>query len=417
MINRRSVLAGLEEMHNQLGDVFQITLPGFDPVVMVGPEYNRHVLVSGRDMFRWRNERDPVTRLLRHGLLVEDGERHDSIKATMEPAMSRSRAVGQIDEMVRLTDGITAEWGDGQVEDMLVEMRRLALVILFGSLFSVDFSGDLDEMWDPILKSIEYISPGLWILSPDVPRLGYQKKLQKLDDYLFDLIEKRRVEGSSADDLLSLLVADPEMTPDLIRDQLLTMMIAGHDTSTALLAWALYLLGKHPEALQRAREEVTQVLGQDSPAAHHLSKLQYLEQVIKETIRLYPPIHVGNRVTAKDHDLAEYHLPEGQRIMYSIYLSHRDPKYWTEPDAFQPERFDRQQHNARPSFSYLPFGGGPRHCIGAAFAQIEAKIVLARILQTFDLSLTPQRVTPHMGATLEPRPGVFMRVSRRVAHD
>ena len=202
------------------------------------------------------------------------------------------------------------------------------------------------------------------------------------------------------------------MTDDLIRDQILTMLIAGHDTSTALLAWALHLLGKHPDVLAQAQAEVDAVVGQDSLTMVQVNQLDYLDMVVKETLRLYPPIHVGNRIVAEDTAVTGYELKAGTRVMASIYLSHRDKRYWDAPEQFRPERFDRGGDKP-PAFTYIPFGGGPRACIGAAFAQVEAKVVLARILQQFELTDTGRTVKPYMGATLEPRPGVFLRVKRR----
>jgi cytochrome P450 len=202
------------------------------------------------------------------------------------------------------------------------------------------------------------------------------------------------------------------MDDDLIRDQLLTMLIAGHDTSTALFAWTLYLLGEHPDAMRRVQEEVATVLDGAAPAPEHLNQLHYIELVTREALRLYPPIHIGNRKAIEDVHLEEGTIPVGSRVMYSIYLSHRDPAHWENPAGFDPERFDRQP--AMPAFTYVPFGGGPRNCIGATFAQIEANVVMARLFQRVRLDLLPgQKIHAHMGATLEPRPGVKMTVSKR----
>jgi cytochrome P450 len=295
---------------------------------------------------------------------------------------------------------------------MLVEMRKVALLILIGSLFGVDFRPDLNRLWGPILRAIDYISPGLWIISHKLPRRRYRKELAELDAYLYDLISRRRAEAAPPDDLLTRLVQSPDMDDDLIRDQLLTMLIAGHDTSTALFAWMLYLLGEHPDALARVETEVATVLNGAPPAAEHLNQLHYLDLVTRETLRLYPPIHIGNRKAVRDVELPQGTIPEGNRVMYSIYVSHRDPAHWEHPADFDPERFERQA--AMPAFTYVPFGGGPRNCIGATFAQIEAKVVMARLFQRVRLSLLGgQKIHAHMGATLEPRPGVKMKVVRR----
>jgi cytochrome P450 len=416
LARQRSLLVALEIMHRQVGDIFQITLPGFRPAVLVGPETNRFVLVSGRDNFLWRTERDPVVDLLRHGLLVLDGEEHDALRRIMDPLLHRREVNRQVEAMRQFTDQILDQWEDGEWRDMLVEMRRVALLILMGTLFKVDFMADMDELWEPILRSIEYISPGPWILWSGMPRHGYRQHMHKLDTYLHQTILQRRLDPRGHDDLITLLVSNG-LDDGLIRDQMLTMLIAGHDTSTALLAWALYLLGRHPTAMNNVRDEVDRVVGRQQPTTAHLSELTYLDRVIKETLRLYPPIHIGNRKAGRDVVVNEYGIRAGTRVMYSIYLSHRHPEHWDNPEEFCPERFGRSDRSGPPPFTYLPFGGGPRNCIGASFAQVEAKVILARILQRFDLSLADQPVRAHMGATLEPRPGVRMMVKqRRQAH-
>lgn len=412
LIRERSLLTAMEIMRDEVGPAFQITLPGFQPAVMVGPESNRQILVSERENFLWRSQTDPVTKLLRHGLLVEDGERHACLRGHMEPVLQRRHVLRHAPAIVDLTDQVLAEWEDGSVQDMLVEMRRAALLIFMGTLLDVAFEADLERLWRPILRSIKFISPGLWIIWPDIPRPGYSSALEQLDAYLYDIIRQRRDDPRGDNDLLGRLIRVPDMSDDLIRDQLLTMLIAGHDTSTALLAWALHLLVRHPAELEKAQAEVDAVLGQDRPTSERANQLTFLDLVIKEALRLYPPIHVGNRIVADDALITGYELAAGTRVMVSIYLSHRDERYWQEPEQFRPERFGRDRQRP-PAFTYIPFGGGPRNCIGAAFAQLEAKIVLARILQRFLLKDMGKEVKPHMGATLEPHPGVFIRVERR----
>jgi cytochrome P450 len=413
LARERSLLAALGTMQAHLGDVFRMSLPNFNPVVAVGPEANRAILVTEQARFRWRTETDPVTRLLRHGLLVEDGESHHCLRRDMEPLLQRPQVMGHVESMWRYTDDVTAGWQGGATVDMLVEMRRVALLILVGTLFGVELGPRLDSLWPSILRLLEYIGPGLWIVWPSMPRPGYKRAIRTVDEYLYHMIRQRRQTGGSERDLLGHLVRQPHMSDALIRDQLLTMLIAGHDTSTALLAWTLYLLGRHPRILAQVQAEVDAALGAMPPSAGQVAGLPLLEQVIKETLRLYPPIHVGNRQVHTDTQLQGYDVPAGTRVMVSIYLSHRHPAYWIEPGRFCPARFDPEQTRQQPPLTYLPFGGGPRYCIGAAFAQVEARAVLARLLQTFEFELVSDKVRPHMGATLEPRPGVFMRIKRR----
>ena len=429
LARRRSLLAALEIMRQEVGPAFQIELPGFRPAVFVGPESNRQIMVGQREHFHMRSPSDPVTKLLRHGLLVEDGESHACLRAHMTPVLQKSQVMHHIPALQAYTDCVLAEWADGSVVDMMIEMRRVALLIFMGVLLDVEFRPDMDRLWRPILRAIDYISPGLWIIRPDMPRPGYRESLEELDDYIYGIIRERRkklendadqpsishsplLPAQPATDLLTQLLRVPGMSDDLIRDQVLTMLIAGHDTSTALLAWVLHLLGEHPDSMARTVAEVDAVLGDELPTGEQLNKPGYLDLVIKETLRLYPPIHVGNRIVAEDVDVVGYELAAGMRVMASIYLSHRDERYWDMPEEFRPERFAKENEQP-PAFTYTPFGGGPRACIGAPFAQVEAKVVLARVLQQFQLESLGRKVRPRMGATLAPHPGVFFRVQRR----
>jgi cytochrome P450 len=416
LATQRSLLAGMEAMHNALGNIFEINMPGFKPIVVSGPEAAREILVTEREQFNWRNPSDPVTRLLRHGLLVEDGEDHELLRSYMQPALQRTQVNDYLPKMLSSTDRVINSWEDGSLKDMLVEMRRLALMILMETLFSVDIAPDLPRLWEPILKVLSYISPGLWLVNSNLPRPGYRKSIEELDEYLYTIIRERRLNDGDERDMLADLINREDMTDDLIRDQMLTMLIAGHDTSTALLSWALYLLGKYPEVMLRAKSEIDDVLGSKEPTLTEINQLHYLEQVIKETLRLFPPIHVGNRIANMDQNLMGCPVPVGSRVMLSYYLTHRDERNWEQAERFNPKRFDRQSSHNRSSFSYLPFGGGPRNCIGAAFAQIESRLVLARIIQKFNLELVSPSVRKHMGATLEPTPQVLMRVTRRTIY-
>jgi len=232
--------------------------------------------------------------------------------------------------------------------------------------------------------------------------------MRELDEYLFRIVRQRRHQPPRQDLLQHLL--DAGLDDQRIRDQMLTMLIAGHDTSTALLAWAFYLLGTNPDVLVRLTQEVRAALGATAPASTGGWQPPLLDHVIKETLRLYPPIHLGNRMVEEEMEFDGQQVAAGERMFYSIYLTHRDQEYWENAGSFCPERFAGGRKT--PPFAYVPFGGGPRSCIGAAFGQAEARLVLGRLLQTHNFELTRRRVHAHMGATLEPRPGVFMRVTK-----
>lgn len=400
LIQERSPLGPLKVMAQHIGRFFQIPIPGFRPYVVFGPESARKVLVTDRNKVLWRNT-DPVTDLLRRGVLVTDGEEHDRYRDLMETPFHPSQLSKYTEMMMRQVEQVTSTWQDGQIVDILVEGRKIALLIIMQTLFSKDAWNDIPKIWNPILKTIQYISPGIWILWRKIPRLGYGKSLKVIDDYLYEIIAERRKERRKTNDFLQHLV-DAGLNDDVIRDQMLTMLIAGHDTSTALFAWTFALLGQHPEIHANVVQEVDRAEG----------KHQLLDNVIKEALRLYPPIHIGNRRVVEDMEFAEGSVPAGERMFYSIYLTHRDPEIWENAEQFCPERFAHGRKT--PPMSYIPFGGGPRACIGAAFGQAEARVVIAHLLKNFTFEFTGHPIHAHMGATLEPRPGVMMKVTRRI---
>jgi cytochrome P450 len=410
-LRERSLLPPLQIMYERMGRFFQIPLPGFHPFVVGGPVANRKVLVTERHKVRWGNS-DPVSEVLRRGVLVTDGAEHDLYRSLMEPALSHTRLEDYAAMMVRQADRVSATWRDGDVLDMLVEGRKIALLIIMEALFGVDFWSDMPRLWTPILKTIAYISPGPWILWRRLPRPGFRRYRRLVDGFLFGIIGRRRAAGPRPDLLGHLLEAG--LDDERIRDQMLTMLIAGHDTSTALLAWTFHLLGTHPAVMAQLEAELEASLGDRPPPGPGGWQPRLLDDVVKEALRLYPPIHMGNRVAAEAIDFADGDvIPAGERFFYSIYLTQRDKAVWEEADDFRPERFARGRKT--PPLAYVPFGGGPRSCIGSAFGLVEARIVIARLLQCFRLEPTGRRVSVHMGATLEPRPGVFMRTWRKVA--
>ena len=402
LVQERSPLGPLKAMAKHVGRFFQIPIPGFRPYVVFGPETARKVLITDRNKLLWRNT-DPVTDLLRRGVLVTDGEEHDRYRSLMETPFHPSQLSKYTGMMIQQTDQVTSTWQAGQTLDMLVEGRKIALLIIMQALFSRDAWNDIPKIWNPILKTIKYISPGMWIFWRKIPRWGYGKPLKVIDDYLYGIIDERRKEERKTPDFLQHLI-DAGLNDGIIRDQMLTMLIAGHDTSTALLAWTFALLGQHPDIHEKVVREVDLVEG----------KYQLLDNVIKESLRLYPPIHIGNRRIAEEMEFGEDKIPVNERMFYSIYLTHRDPEIWENAGQFRPERFSHGRKT--PPMSYIPFGGGPRACIGAAFGQAEARIVIAHLLKNFTFEFMGHPIHAHMGATLEPRPGVMMKVMKRSAN-
>ena len=396
-LKQRGALGALEVFHQHYGNIFR--LPWLNTVVMVGPDALRFVLVTARDGLHWRNEGDPIVRLLRHGVLVEDGPVHDDVRRAMMPAMHRSMLASYIGSVVQVVDDVAGGWQTSR-RDMLVEMRRVALLALSDVFFGYDLRPHLESLLPHVLRAVRYVGPGAWVGWNRLSAPGAGKHAQ-IDTFV------RRVIAESQPDHLPDMLRDAGLSEDRIRDQLMTLMIAGQDTSTVALAWALYNLGQYPAVQAQAREEVRTVIGDGPIAAEHLGQLVYLDRVIDETLRLYPPIHTGTRVALHDLRFQNYTIAAGQRVFYSIYLTHRDPHHWRNPHRFDPERFI-----VRPQpYTFLPFGGGPRNCLGAAFARMQIKLVLARLLQRFTFNLEPVSVRLHMGAALTPHPGVWMNVT------
>jgi cytochrome P450 len=404
------VLDGFELLRARRGNIFRMPLPGFKPTVFAGPDAVRQVLVESRDNLLWRTAPDPVTQVLGRGLLVVDGDEHAHHRGLITPWLHRRHFAGYVDSMVAQTDRVMREWPTGSAINMVDEMRRVSLLILFQTLFSTDVWTELPRLWRPILAAIDAISPGAWLVWPGAPRLRPNRELRTLDDFLYWLIMERRRMPTPPDDLLTHLL-DSGMDDATARDQILTLLIAGHDTNTALMTWTLALLGTHPDWMVAVQGEIDERLRGCPPALEELSQMRLLDRVIQESLRLYPPIHLGNRLASQAFETSACSVPAGSRVVYSIYLTHRDASVWHAPDHFWPDRFAE----SRPAvpYAYVPFGGGPRNCVGSAFGKIEAAAVLARVLQVKAVQLEPGTIRPHMGATLMPHPGVWMHAHAR----
>lgn len=397
----------LQQAREALGDIFRLRLGRLDLVVVAHPAGLREALVEKRSAFSWRVEGEPIVRLLRQGLLVLDGAAHAYARRTMERSNLRRHFLPRLAALTDSIERLTHPWVSGHTYDMLGEMRRIALVLFEEVYFSHDPTPELPKLWKPILALIKYIGPGPWLLwGAGEPPL---QALKVIDEHLYGLIRTRKNAAEPSDDLLSHLL-EAYADESVIRDHLLTMLIAGHDTSTAALAWSLYELGRHPEWQERLRREVQAYFGEMRPTPEQVSQLPLLDAFVREVLRLYPPIHAGNRRVVEPTDLLGYPLAPGQRVLLSYYLAHTHPAFWEEPLAFRPQRWIEGKKNE--SFAYLPFSGGPRMCIGASFAQVELRWVLSLLLQKYRFFLREKRVYPYMGATLEPRPSLRMQVER-----
>jgi cytochrome P450 len=354
------------------------------------------------------------------GLVTLEGAQHRRHRRLVQPVMHTRSIAAQADTMAALTEARVASWADGSTVDVLAEMQDLTLRIVCAALFQVDSP----EQTERFVKAVHAFAASLnivlrrafpipgWLPTPG-NRLR-DRTVATVDALAYDLIRRRR--AAPGEDLVSLLVlatdadGEPALSDVEIRDELMTMFFAGHETSAAALTWALYLLAEHPDVAEAVRAEVA-ALGVDRVGMADLPRLPLLGQVVAETLRLYPPSWVFDRSPLADITVAGYRIPKGANILLSPWVVHRDPRFWDDPDTFRPERFAGEPP---PRTAYLPFGDGPRMCVGNRFAEAEIRIVLATLLPRVELTLEKgQTVRPEGDASLRPRGGLRMVVRRR----
>ena len=397
------VLPVLERIRREVGDVLVLPLPRQPAVLVADPATIQHVLEEHPDAFAWRLPQDPVTQLFRRGVLVTDGVEHARLRGVLEPSNRPSHFLPRCAELWRDCDRILDGWRPGRPHRILSEMRRVALLAFERVYFSHDLWPELADLETALQDALRYLGPGWWLLrghAPPPPR-----SVRLLDRRFLALARGRRAAAAPPDDLLTHLVsAFPD--DDLVRDQLFTMWIAGHDTSTSLLTWSLHLLATHPRVQDQVRTEIRDVLGSRPPTPEVVVRLAQLDRVVREALRLYPPIHTGNRLTVRPVRLGPLWVPPGSRVLLSYFLAHRHPRHWPEPNRFEPARWAARPR--QPGSAYFPFGAGPRRCLGASFAQLEVRLLLARVLQRFSFRPWGPTPRPFMGAALEPDPGVWL---------
>ncbi|HEX9585401.1 MAG TPA: cytochrome P450 [Gammaproteobacteria bacterium] len=307
------------------------------------------------------------------------------------------------------------------------EMTRLTAEIITGSLFSDDISGKTDQVYDAFARyqnSLGRLAVAeLMGISRMLPRWGARKgkkAAEELDAIVWGIIERRQKSGEDKGDLLSLLLEsrDPDtggrLSERLIRDELLFLFLAGHETTASATIWTWYLLSQHPEVEARVHKEIDRVLSGRTPAYDDIANLKYIRAVLFEAMRLYPPVHVYARQNVEDDVIHGEHVPAGSLIVIAPWVIHRHKKLWDEPEAFRPDRFLGEKGRPRPRYDYLPFSAGPRTCLGLSFAMTEMAIVVAMVAQRFRLGLEPGHPVEPLGyLTLRPRFGLPMRITRR----
>jgi cytochrome P450 len=363
------------------------------------------------------------------GLLTSDGTFWLRQRRLAQPAFARPRLMALDQIIVPATRAMLERWETaakaGQILDIDGEMMRLTLEIVGKALFSIDLSRDAARLTGAVLTALDHIiyRARYMIVPPDfvpTPRnLRFKRALRTLDEAVYALIAERRRMGQPGEDLLGMLLqARDEETgqpmSDLhVRDEVLTMLIAGHETVASALTWTWYLLAGQPEARQRLRSEVECVLGGREPGVQDLAQLSYTGQVFAEALRLYPPAWVITRRAEEMDEIQGYSIPAGALVIMSPYVVHRSPDFWENPLAFLPTRFDVEREARQHRFAYIPFGGGPRLCIGSHFATLEATLIMAMVTQRFWLELGAEKpVEMDALVTLRPHGGMPMRLAR-----
>jgi cytochrome P450 len=409
------------------GDIYYAPSGGTGLYVLRHPDHLREVLVTRAASFHKKHTAfERLGLVLGEGLLTTDGETWKRQRRMVQPAFAHARLAGYARVMTEEAARAAGGWRDGEVLDVGREMMQLTLRVVSRTLFGHDVpAGQIETVGRAMtLFQRSILRPQLlpqFLPSPGRRRLA--RSLEALDRMIYDIIGARRTSGGApASDLLQMLVdaVDEEgdggrLTERELRDQLVTLFLAGHETTSHALTWTLYLLSQNPDAERTLHEELDRVLGERDPAYDDLDRLPYTRQVIEESMRLYPPVYSMARKAHEDTEIGGYRVPAGSEVILWIYLTHRDPRFYPEPDAFRPERFAPVEEASRPKLAYLPFGAGPRACIGKVFAMLEARLLLATVARRWRLEFGGRgRVTGEPRITLVPK-GAKMRVRRRVS--
>jgi cytochrome P450 len=386
---------------------------GKEPLIFCfRPEHVRAILVENpRNFTKANRERARINLrlLLGDGLLTIDGEYHRQQRRLVQPAFHKHRIEACAETMVQLTQEEVATWQPHQEVDITRAMQRLTLRIILKALFNLDSPSEAVKLGDAfnVLLSGSTRPPAgiIRLLQRKIPFSAYNKRINAkniLDDFVYALIAQRRAEECDVGDIVSMLLQAQDegntMTDRQVHDQVLTFIAAGHETAQNTLSWTFYLLSQYPAVYEKLLAQLHSVVHDRTPTIADLAQLPYLEWVINESWRIYPPAWIQGRRAIEDFELDGYHFPAQTTFFLSQWVLHNLPDIWDDPEIFRPERWDPAQEQKIPQGAYFPFGAGPRMCIGMPFAQLETKLLLATILQHY----TPQ-LAPGFQAALRPR--------------
>jgi cytochrome P450 len=422
----RDRLGTVQRIADECGDIGSF---GFGPLCMVlanSSDLFQAILVEHADAFeKGAVLRRVVEPIFGHGLFTSEGELWRRQRKLMAPAFQHRRVASYADTMVAYAKQAQQELTNGEVVDIGREMARLTMSIVGKALFDADVFTETDELGAAITAAAEYsnyltshiIAPPLSWPTPRNKRT--RRALAVVTRRVQAMIDERRRLGEDRGDFLSMLLsgrddAGQAMDDLQVRDEAMTLFLAGYDTTALALTWCFYLLAKHPEVYAQLQAEVDRALERRTPTYAHLENLPYTLQVLKETLRLYPPAHTIMRVPLRDLEIEGYRLRKGQPVVLSPYLIHRRPEYFPDPERFDPGRFSPEREKMLPRYAYVPFGAGPRICIGNHFAMMEGHLVLAAFTQHVSFALAPgQEAVPDPLLTLRSKNRIQMSVRRR----
>jgi cytochrome P450 len=424
---RRDPLAFLSRAGAEYGDIVRIRLGPLNAFVLNHPDDIEQVLITHQHRFIKGRTLSRARRLFGNGLLTGDGALHSRQRRLVQPAFHRARLNEYAGIMTAAAAARRDTWRDGDVIDIAGEMNRLTLTITARLLFGADGEAAAAEIGDALdIVSSHFEVAVLPFAFVDLLPLPHARRFrvarQTLDRVIYGLIERRRRDSREGMDVASLLMAardegDGEpMSDSQLRDELVTLLLASHETTANALGWTWYLLSRHADAAERIHVEVDAVLGAGRlPTAADGQDLPFTRMVLAESMRLYPPAWLIARVAVEEHDVRGYTIPRGGIVVLSPWIAHRNSIHFPEPERFEPDRWRPERQNGRPRFSYFPFGGGSRGCMGEAFAWMEGVLLLAVIAQRWRFRLVDASRHPgmHPGLTLTPKSGIRVRVEQR----
>ncbi len=421
---RSDPLGFLTRAARQYGDLVYFRVMGQQMYLVNHPDYVREILVANQSNFIKSRALQRAKILLGEGLLTSEGQHHLRQRRLVQPAFHRERLAAYASAMsecsVRWRDG----WQAGSTLDIATEMPHLTLSIVAKTLFSANVQSEASEIGGAMTTVLEMFRLLLMPFSEYMEKLPlpyvrrFQKARARLDATIYGLIRERRKSGQDTGDLLSMLLLaqdeDDRMSDQQVRDEALTLFLAGHETTANALTWTWYLLSQHPDVERRLHAEIDTVLEGRSPELADVPNLRYSEMVLAEALRLYPPAWAIGRMATGPFELGGTAIPAKSICILSPYLVQRDPRWFPNPEKFDPERWTPEERESRSKFSYFPFGGGARVCIGERFAWMEGVIVMAAIAQKWKLRLAQdQRVEPLPLITLRVKDGLRMIVEPR----